>query len=146
MESLVLVLRYSISNEDLVSLVDGGVVDDIPEGNEEDGNQRKDNGSGEFASAAEGILDEPVHEEAGSDVEWDQKSNGDDWEPPGNLIIKDEEEVPGDVIEGEDHSKATNELDSELNWAAAAAGELVSQIVVANAHAAAACGKLFFSW
>jgi len=145
LELLVLILRDSITDVDIIPLVDGGVVDNIPEGNQEDGNQGEDDGSGQWSSGGESILDEPVDEESRGDVEWDQKSNGHNWEPPDNLIVENKEEVPGDVVEGKHHGKSANKLNTELDWAAAAAGKVLSEFIVANAHAAAALGEVLLS-
>lgn len=138
LELLVLVLGNSVADEDLVLLVDGRVVDHIPDSDQTHRDQREDDSGGELSSAAEGVLDEPVHEESGSQVKWDQKHNGHHWEPPGNLIVEDQEEVPRDVVEGQNHSKATNELDSKFDGAAAAASQLLGSVVLADAQAAAA--------
>jgi len=101
LELLVLVFWYSIANEDLVSLVDGGVVDHIPESDQEDGHEGEDDCGSQLASALHVVLDEPVHEEAWGNVKWHEEDDGNNWEPPLNLIVEDEEEVPGDVVEGE---------------------------------------------
>ena len=145
LELLVLIFSDSITDEDLIPLVDSGVVDNIPEGNQEDGNQGEDDGSGQWSSGGESILNEPVDEESRGDVEWDQKSNGHNWEPPDNLIVENKEEVPGDVVEGKHHGKSANKLNTELDWAAAAAGKVLSEFIVANAHAAAALGEVLLS-
>jgi len=145
LELLVLILSDSITDVDLIPLVDSGVVDNIPEGNQEDGNQGEDDGSGQWSSGGESILDEPVDEESRGDVEWNQKSNGHNWEPPDNLIVENKEEVPGDVVEGKHHGKSANKLNTELDWAAAAAGKVLSEFIVANAHAAAALGEVLLS-
>ena len=93
LELLVLVLGNSVADEDLVLLVDGRVVDHIPDSDQTHRDQREDDSGGELSSAAEGVLDEPVHKESRGNVKWDQQSNGNNWEPPGNLIVQDEEEI-----------------------------------------------------
>jgi len=138
LELLVLVFWYSISNEDLVSLVDGGVVDHIPESNQEDRGEGKDDCGSQLSSALHVVLDEPVDEETGGNVKWHEEDDGHDWEPPLNLIVQDEEEVPGDVVEGEKHGKGSNNLHTALYWAAAAACLVLSDCILAYAEAAAA--------
>jgi len=63
LELLVLVLGNSISDEDIISLVDGNVVDHVPGGDAADGDHGEDDGGGELSSAGQGVLDEPVHVE-----------------------------------------------------------------------------------
>ena len=99
LEFLILLLRNAIADEDIFSLVDPDVVNNIPKSTKSDRNQYEHNRCVEVASGAHIILDEPVNKEGWCQVEWDQKNDGNTWEPPGNLVVEDKEEVPRDVVE-----------------------------------------------
>ena len=47
-------------------------------------------------------------------VEWDQENDADHWEPPGDLIVKDEEEIPRDVVESQEKCDGTNNCTPHL--------------------------------
>ena len=55
-----------------------------------------------------------------------------------NLIVKNKEEIPGDVVEAKKHSESTNNLHSALYWAAATACDIFCSSILADAEAAAA--------
>ena len=61
------------------------------------------------------------------------------------MIVENKEEVPGDVVEGDEDSESTNNLHTTLNWAAAAASLVLSSSVLADAKAAAAWSELVFT-
>ena len=75
-------------------------------------------------------------------VDWDQENDADHWEPPGDLIVKDEEEILRDVVESQEKCDGTNNLHTTLDWAATAASEVQSCGILAYAEATAAGAEL----
>lgn len=62
------------------------------------------------------------------------------------MIVKDKEEVPGDVVEGDEDGESANNLQTTLDWATAAASLVLSSGILANAEAAAAWGELILAF
>ena len=99
LELLIFVLGDTVTDKDVFSFVDPHVVNNIPKGNKSNWDQCEHNSYVQIASGIHVIFDEPVDKEGWCQVEWDQKEDGHTWEPPGNLIVEDKEEVPRDVVE-----------------------------------------------
>jgi len=127
---------------DDVLLVDGDVVDHVPEGVEEDGDQGQDAGVWQLCSRGEFVLGEEDDPECGGEVEWHEQEDVDGREPPCGLVVEDQEELEGDVVASETNSEGANQDNTTLNGAAAAAAQVCSLIGAASAKAAAAWLKL----
>lgn len=138
-------LWVTLSSEDGVVLVDEYIVADNPDGNQGGGDDSEHAGGEEFSSAGSGVLGEENNEEAGSNAHWGEEDQNNDWEVPVNVVIKDQEEVHGDQVDGKEHCEDSNGNDSTLNWEATAASRVVSVLIGASAEAAAARGKLLLS-
>ena len=62
-----------------------------------------------------------------------------------DVLIKDQEEVHSDQVDGKEYCEDSNSKDAALNWEASAASRVLSVLVGASAKAAAAWGKLLLS-
>ena len=138
-------LWVTLSSEDGVVLVDENVVADNPDGNQGGGDDSEHAGSEKFSSAGSGILSEENDKEAGSNAHWGEEHQNDNWEVPVNVIVKDQEEVHGDQVDGKKNSPDTNGNNTALNWEATAASRFLGILIAASAEAAAAWSKLLFS-
>jgi len=138
-------LWVTLSSENGVVLVDEYVVADDPDGNQSGGDDSEHAGSEEFASGGGGILGEENNKEAGSNAHWGEEHQNDDWEVPVDVVIKDQEEVHGDQVDGKKNCEDSNGNDTTLNWEASAASRVLSILIGASAKAAAAWGKLLIS-
>jgi len=138
-------LWVTLSSEDGVVLVDEYIVADDPNGNQSGGDDSEHAGGEELSSGGGGVLGEENNEEAGSNAHWGEEHQNDDWEVPVDVLIKDQEEVHGDQVDGKEDCEDSNSDDSTLNWEATAASRIFSILVGASAKAAAAWGKLLCS-
>ena len=98
-----------------------------------------------FSSGGGGVLGEENNEEAGSNAHWGKEDQDNDWEVPVDVVVKDQEEVHSDQVDGKEHCEDSNSKDAALNWEASAASRVLSVLVGASAKAAAAWGKLLLS-
>ena len=114
-------LWVTLSSEDGVVLVDENVVADDPDGDQGGGDDSKNASSEELSSGAGSILGEENNEETGSNAQWGKEYEDDDWEVPVDVLVKDQEEVHCDHVDGEEQGEDSNSEDSALNWEAAAA-------------------------
>ena len=138
-------LWVTLTSEDGVVLVDEYVVADDPDGNQSGGDDSEHAGSEKFTSAGSGILGEENNKEAGSNAQWGEENQNNNWEVPVNVVIEDQEEVHGDQVDGKEDCEDSNSNDAALNWEASAASRVLSVLVGAGAKAAAAWGKLLLS-
>jgi len=138
-------LWVTLSSENGVVLVDEYVVADDPDGNQSGGDDSEHAGSEEFASGGGGILGEENNKEAGSNAHWGEEHQNDDWEVPVDVVIKDQEEVHSDQVDGKKDGEDSNSNDATLNWEASAASRVLGILVGASAKAAAARGKFLSS-
>ena len=138
-------LWVTLSSEDGVVLVDEYVVADDPNGNQGGGDDSEHAGGEKFSSAGGGVLGEENNEEAGSNAHWGEEDQDNDWEVPVDVVIKDQEEVHSDQVDGEEDCEDSNSNDTTLNWEASAASRVLGILVGASAKAAAAWGKLLGS-
>ena len=91
----------TLSSEDGIVLVDEYVVADNPDGDQSSRDNSEHAGGEKFSSAGSGVLGEENDKEAGSNAHWDQKDQNDNWEVPVNVLVKDQEEVHRDHVDGE---------------------------------------------
>jgi hypothetical protein len=138
-------LWVTLSSEDGVVLVDENVVADNPDGNQGGGDDSEHASSEKFSSAGSGILSEENDKEARSNAHWGKEHDNDNWEVPVNVIVKDQEEVHGNQVDGKKNSPDTNGNNTALNWEATAASRFLGIFIAASAEAAAAWSKLLFS-
>jgi len=138
-------LWVTLSSEDGVVLVDEYVVADDPEGDQGGGDDSEHAGGEKFSSAGGGILGEENNKEAGSNAHWGEEHDDNDWEVPVNIVIKDQEEVHGDHVDGKEDSEDSDSKDTTLNWETSAASRVLSVLIGACAEAAAAWGKFLSS-
>ena len=138
-------LWVTLASEDGVVLVNEYVVADNPDGNQSGGNDSEHAGGEKFSSGGSGVLGEENNEEAGSNAHWGKEHNNDDWEVPVDVVIKDQEEVHSDQVDGKEDCEDSNSNDTTLNWEASAASRVLSILIGACAEAAAAWGKLLRS-
>ena len=138
-------LWVTLSSEDGVVLVDEYVVADDPEGDQGGGDDSEHAGGEKFSSAGGGILGEENNKEAGSNAHWGEEHDDYDWEVPVNIVIKDQEEVHCDHVDGKEDSEDSDSKDTTLNWETSAASGVTSVLVGACAEAAAARGKFLSS-
>jgi len=114
-------LWVTLSSENGVVLVDEYIVADDPDGNQGGGDDSEHAGGEEFSSAGGSVLGEENNEEAGSDAHWGKEDQDNDWEVPVNVVIKDQEEVHCDQVDGKEDCEDSNSNDTTLNWEASAA-------------------------
>ena len=114
-------LWVTLSSEDGVVLVDENVVADDPDGDQGEGDDSKNATSEKLSSGAGSILGEENNKETGSNAQWGKEYEDDDWEVPVDVLVKDQEEVHCDHVDGEEQGEDSNSEDSALNWEAAAA-------------------------
>ena len=62
-----------------------------------------------------------------------------------DVVIKDQEEVHSDQVDGKEDSEDSDSKDTTLNWETSAASRVTSVLVGACAEAAAAWGKFLSS-
>ena len=138
-------LWVTLSSENGVVLVDEYVVADDPDGNQGGGDDCENASSEESSSGAGSILGEESNEETGSNAQWGKEHEDNDWEVPVDVLVKDQEEVHCDHVDGEKQGEDSNSEDSALNWEASAASRVFSILIGASAKAAAAWGQLLLS-
>ena len=138
-------LWATLASEDGVVLVNEYVVADNPDGNQSGGDDSEHAGGEKFSSGGGGVLGEENNEEAGSNAHWGEEDQDNDWEVPVNVVIKDQEEVHCDQVDGKEDCEDSNSNDTTLNWEATAASRVLSVLIGASAEAAAARGKLLLS-
>ena len=138
-------LWVTLSSEDGVVLVDEYIVADDPDGNQGGGDDSEHAGGEKFSSAGGGVLGEENNEEAGSNAHWGEEDQDNNWEVPVNVVIKDQEEVHSDQVDGKEDCEDTNSNDTTLNWEATAASRVLGILIGTSAEAAAARGKLLLS-
>jgi len=138
-------LWVTLSSEDSVVLVNEYIVADDPDGNQSGGDDSEHAGSEKFTSGGGGILGEENNEEAGSNAHWGKEHQDNNWEVPVNVLIKDQEEVHSDQVDGKEDGEDSNSDDTTLNWEASAASRVFSILIGAGAKAAATWGKFLLS-
>ena len=139
-------LGVSHSRVDGVALVNPDVVAEDPDAGKGGGDDSELAGNEEFSSGGLGVLGEEHDEEAGSDDQWNVQEEQHAWEVPVNVVIKDEEVVHGDQVDGQQHGEDTDGNHSTLDWEASAAGGSNGILVGAGAKAAAAWGQNVLLW
>jgi len=103
-------------------------------------------GNEELSSGGLGVLGEEVHEEGGSNDQWNVQHQKHHGEVPVNVIIKDQEVVHRDQVNGEQEGENTDGNNTALDWEATAAGGADGVFVGAHAKAAAAWGHDVLLW
>ena len=106
----------TLSSENSVVLVDEYVVADDPDGNQGGGDDSEHAGGEKLSSGGGGVLGEENNKEAGSNAHWGEEDQNDDWEVPVDVIIKDQEEVHSDQVDGKEEGEDSNSEDTTLNW------------------------------
>lgn len=140
------VLGVTHSGVDGVVLVDPNVVADDPHAGEGGRDDSKLAGNEKFSSGGDGVLGEEVHEEGGSNDQWNVEHQKHDWEVPVNVVVKDQEVVHGDQVDGEEEGENTDGNNTALNWETTAAGGANGVLIGAHAEAAAAWGHNVLLW
>ena len=135
----------TLSSENSVVLVDEYVVADDPDGNQGGGDDSEHAGGEKLSSGGGGVLGEENNKEAGSNAHWGEEDQNDDWEVPVDVIIKDQEEVHSDQVDGKEEGEDSNSEDTTLNWETSTASRVRSILIGAGAEAAATWGKFLLS-
>lgn len=81
------IIGSSHSSVNEVSLVNGKIEDQLPDGPERNRNNGEDDSSENFSSSLSGILGEEVDHEACGESKWDQEKEGNENEPPWKVFI-----------------------------------------------------------
>lgn len=139
-------LWVSHSRVDGVTLVNPNVVAENPDAGESSGDDSELACDEELSSGGLGILGEENDEEAGSDNHWNVEHEEHNWEVPVNVVVKDQEVVHGDQVDGQENGENTDGEDTALDWEACAAGGADGILVGAHAEAAAAWGHNVLLW
>jgi len=134
-----LVVSGLFSSGNNVSIFVPGVeVDDIPDSNEGVWNDNKDVSSSNVSSGATVVRVEELHKEAGSNNCWYKEEYGNKYEPPVDVIVKDEVENLNEGWKNKEEGKDSGGNNTALNWETSEAWEILSSIIGAIADAAAA--------
>jgi len=136
---------FSETVSELVRLVDESQVADVPDHDQDVGNQRLDHGGGQGSSGSAAVQSVPTNEEADTNESWQEENDINEWVPPWQGEVEELEVGGKELLECDSPDDQSNKNDSSLDWQAAAAVLVLGVNVTALAKAAAEGGSNWLS-
>ena len=130
---------------ELIVLVDKAEVACVPDQDEDVGDVRLDNSSGQSCSGSLAVQSEPSNEEADSGESWGEQEDIDEWVPPWEGHVHELEVGGKELLESNSPDDESDKHNTGLDWKAAEAGLSSSDLVTALANAAAELGSNWLS-
>lgn len=142
-DSVLVGLDITLSLIEVTLLVDSDEVGQLPDAEEDNGNQGEQLRGPKKSSGSSSVLNQPRDNKIGTNKKWAKDEQADHGIPPMDVLVQKEPVIPKEKDDRDDKSEDCDNHNSAFDWHTSAAGSVLSVFCGADTHAAAA---FFLDW